>query len=172
MRGKLILGALFLLSFPVLAAKKELTGPLSSPDHWVGSDAGQLAGELAAAIQSLNPSDSRNLARTGELLLRAGQLDRAEKIFEGALQADRKDDEACRIIAVAYRDREMWDKSDLWFQRAVELDPGDPDHLVEWGVGYYRRGDKAKAAELFLKALKAEPGTERLYYKIGQGIAR
>jgi len=28
------------------------------------------------------------------------------------------------------------------------------------------------AAEIFTTALGAEPGTERLYYKIGQGISR
>src|SRR5438093_559214 len=83
----------------VLAAKSSLTGPLASPEHWTASGAPAMIGELASRMKDLNPNDSRNLARVGELQLRAGLIAEAGKTFTKALESDGKDDEACRIIA-------------------------------------------------------------------------
>jgi len=54
----------------------------------------------------------------------------------------------------------------------TKLDPEDLDHFAEWGAAYWRRGDKAKAGELFAKVLTGDPETVRLYYKIGKGIGK
>jgi len=172
MRTRDLLCVVVVSSLTLLAAKVSLTGPLGEQEHWVASGAPALLGELATKMNELNPADSRNLSRVGELQLRAGRTAEAEATFAKALASDKKDDEACRIIAVVYRDMKMWDKADEWFKRAVELDPKDLDHQVEWGVSYWLRGNRKKAAEIFTTALGAEPGTERLYYKIGQGISR
>jgi len=173
MRADAMICVLALSTVTVLAAKPApLTGPLASPEHWAEAKAPGLLGELASKMKEINSKDSRNLARVGELQLRAGQTAEAEKTFAAALASDPKDDEACRIIAVTYRDLKMWDKADEWFKKATELDPKDLDHQVEWGVSYWLRGDHKKAAEIFTKVLGAEPETERLYYKIGQGIGR
>jgi len=90
-----------------------------------------MVGELAKAMEAIAPADSCNLARAGELLLRAGRTVEAQQTFERALKADPDDDEACLIIAVAYRDLKMWDKVDEWFEKATVLDPKDMDHVVE-----------------------------------------
>ena len=172
MRRPIFLAVVLLLSAPALAGKKTLEGPLADPAHWKGSETPALVGELAQAMEALAPVDSRNLARTGELLLHAGRTAEAQEVFDRALKSDPDDDEACRIIAVAYRDLKMWEKADEWFVKATSLDPKDMDHLVEWGVSYWLRGDKTKAADLFTRALAADPEAERLYYKIGIGIGR
>jgi len=144
--------------------------PLHDADHWINADPPQLLAELAGQIQSLDPEDSRTLARAGHILLRAGKTDEAAGAFKSALQADPKDDEAFVLIAMAYREKKMWAEADEWFARAVERDPKDLDHQVEWGVSLWDRGDRKKAAEMFVKALKAEPKAGRLLYKIGRGI--
>ncbi|HZI95270.1 MAG TPA: hypothetical protein VFE84_13570 [Patescibacteria group bacterium] len=173
MRTRVIFCLLLMAPALVLAAKakKSLAGPLASPEHWSTAEPASLTREMASAMRDINPGDSRNLARVGELQLRAGQAAEAEKTFSAALESDRKDDEACRIIAVAYRDKGVWDKSDEWFGKAVALDPGDLDHQVEWAVSYWKRGDHKKAAEMMTKVLGTEPEAERLYYKFGLGIS-
>jgi len=172
MRKAITLGVLLLISSGLFAAKKSLEGPLADPAHWKEGETPALVGELAKAMEAISPADSRNLARAGELLLRAGRTVEAQETFERALKADPDDDEACLIIAVAYRGLKMWEKADEWFGKATALDPKDMDHVAEWGASYWMRGDKSKAADLFTRALAADPEAERLYYKIGLGIGR
>jgi Flp pilus assembly protein TadD len=171
MRRPILLVLALILSRPALAGKT-LEGPLADPAHWERSEAPALIVEVAKAMEALDPKDSRTLARTGELLLHAGRTAEAQELFDRALKSDPKDDEACVIIAVAYRDMKAWDKADEWFRKATTLDPKDMDHVVEWGASYWLRGDKSKAAELFTRALAADPGAERLYHKIGLGIGQ
>ena len=158
---------------PALAASKKVDpGSLGSADHWQGGETAALAVEVARAIERLDPEDNRNTARAGELLLKAGQTAEAEKLFDKAKRLDPEDDEMLGIIALAYRDAQMWDKVDEVYAKATKLDAEDLDHVAEWGVAYWRRGDKAKAGELFARVLSAEPDTVRIYYKIGRGISR
>lgn len=158
---------------PVLAAKKKVdAGPLGSAEHWKSGETSAMAIEVAQAIERLDPEDNRNTARAGELLLKAGQTAEAEKLFDKAMKMAADDDEAMGIIALAYRDAQKWDEVDHYYAMATKRDPGDLDHLAEWGVSYWKRGDKAKAAELFAKVLTEDPETVRLYYKIGKGIGK
>lgn len=145
-------------------------GELLDPGHWVAKGAPELLGEVARQIQSLEPEDSRSLARAGHVLLRAGKAEEAAAVFQSAQKSDPKDDETFLIIAMAYSERKMWSEADVWFGRAVERDPKDLDHVIEWGVSYWVRGDREKAAQMFVKALKSDPKNDRLYYKIGRGI--
>ncbi len=173
-RGRWILAAMAAAAAFAAAegAKKTVSaGPLGAADHWKAGETAAMAAEVSAAIQRLGPDDNRSLAKAGELLLRAGMKDEAAALFTKAIDLDRKDDETLGIIAIAYRDARMWDRVDELYTKATAMDPGDLDHVAEWGVSYWLRGDKAKAGELFAKVLSAEPESERLHYKIGKGIS-
>lgn len=110
------------------------------------------------------------LARAGHILLRVGRVDEAADVFQRAQKSDPKDDEAFLLIATACCERKMWVEADEWFARVVERDPKDLDHLIEWGVSYWNRGDRGKAAQMFVKMLRSEPKNVRFYYKIGRAI--
>src|SRR5258706_1719849 len=111
---------------PALAAKKKVdAGPLGTAEHWKSGDTKAMAIELSQAIQRLDPQDNRNTARAGELLLRIGQTAEAEKLFDKAMKLAPDDDEAMGIIAMAYRDAQMWDKVDQYYAMATKQDPGD-----------------------------------------------
>ena len=168
----LVAAAVVLLPALVAAKKKVDAGPLGSADHWKGGETAAMTVEVGRAIERLDPEDNRNTARAGELLLKAGQTAEAEKLFDKALKLAADDDEMMGIIALAYRDAQMWDKVDEYYAKATKLDPADLDHVAEWGVAYWRRGDKARAVEMFSRVLTAEPDTLRIYYKIGKGISR
>jgi Flp pilus assembly protein TadD len=162
--------AALLWCFPSPAAPAAESGGLTSPDHWTSAASPELLAELAGGIQHLDPQDSRALARSGHLLLRAGKTEEAAKAFDLAQKSDPKDDEAFVLIAMAYSEKKMWAEADRWFASAVERDPKDVDHKIEWGVSYWNRGDKKKAAELFVKAIQDEPKNGRILDKIGRGI--
>ena len=158
---------------PALAASRKVDpGPLGSAEHWQSGETVAMSVEVARAIEKLDPEDNRNTARAGELLLKAGQTAEAEKLFDKAMKLANDDDECMGIIALAYRDAQMWDKVDQYYAMATKLDPKDLDHVAEWGVSFWRRGDKAKAAEMFSRVLTAEPDSLRIYYKIGKGIGK
>ena len=171
-RGLVVLAmAVLPVAAAVEAAKKTASvGPLGSAAHWTEGDATAMTVELAMSIQQLGPADNRSLAKAGELLLKAGKVAEAETLFAKAIDLDRKDDETLGIIAVAYREARVWEKVDELYTKATALDPGDLEHVIQWGVSYWNRGDKAKAGELFAKVLNAEPESERLRYILGRGI--
>jgi len=159
------------MAFVLLAAKTPPgAGPLGAAEHWAAGDTGALTAEVAGLLERIDPADSRNVARVGGLLLKAGQAAEAERLFAKAIQLDVKDDQMLSIIALAYREAKMWDKADAMFAKATAMDPEDMDDVAEWGVAYWNRGDKAKAGELFAKALTAEPDSKRILYKIGSEL--
>jgi len=162
--------AILLLASSLPADPAAEPGALLSADHWTSTAASGLLVEIAGRVQSLDPKDSRALARAGHLLLRAGQTADAADTFQRALKADPKDDEASILIATAYAEKKMWAEADEWFARAVQQDPKDVDDQIEWGVSAWNRGDHAQAAERFIAALHADPKNGRILYKIGRGI--
>ena len=151
-------------------APAEEASALLDAAHWSAPGISELLGEVAREIEGHDSDDGRTLARVGHVLLRAGKTDQAVAVFQRALKSDPKDDEAFGLIAMAYCEGKMWAEADGWFARAVERDPKDMDHLIEWGVSYWNRGDREKAAQMFVKALRSEPKNARFYYKIGRGI--
>ena len=155
---------------PAGTAATEEAGPLADATHWTSTGTPELLREVARRIESLDPQDSRTLARAGEVMLRAGAADQAADLFRRAQKADPKDDEAFVLIAMAYSGRKMWAEADRWFALAVGRDPKDLDHVIEWGVSYWNRGEKENAARQFTKALQSEPKNTRFYHKIGRGL--
>jgi len=164
-----VLSFILLLTLCTPATAEKKSSPLADPERWSGS-AEEILVNLAGELQRLDPDDSRTLARAGELLLRAGKTAEAAEVFQRAQASDRKDDEAFVIIADAYSMQGMWAEADVWYQEAVARDPKDADHLGLWGGSYWKRGDRDKAIELFVKALRMEPTSKRLHYRIGRTI--
>jgi len=144
--------------------------PLIDVPAWSRQERVEMLSDFAKALEKLQPKDSRYLARAGHLLLRAGRVQEAAETFERSLQADRNDDEAWIIIANAFTDASMWSEADVWFKRAVDRDPSDSDHRIEWGVSLWNRGEHERATEMFSQALGNEPSEARLYYKMGMSM--
>jgi Flp pilus assembly protein TadD len=53
-----------------------------------------------------------------------------------------------------------------WFQRAVDLEPNNPNYIFDLGTAYFFMGNQAKADELHQKAIQIDP---KLQEKLSQG---
>ena len=66
------------------------------------------------------------------------------------------EDELSFGIEVARRG--LWSEARFRFERAVALDPENPQALNDLGVALEQQGEFAKAREMFDRALKLKPG--------------
>lgn len=70
------------------------------------------------------------------------------------LQADPKDLDAATQLAHLHHDAGMWAQAVPFYERALELRPGDPDLLTDLGICKQELGDFDAALELFTRASK------------------
>lgn len=56
-----------------------------------------------------------------------------------------------------YFDAERWDDAILWYERAIEIDPGDPNVSTDLGVSYYYTNRTDDALRQFERSLAIDP---------------
>jgi tetratricopeptide (TPR) repeat protein len=90
--------------------------------------------------------------------------DGAIKNYELAIALGAKSPNAYNMLGQAYRfkfqqthDPKLAESEIISFQKAVEIDPKYWAAMLNLGTSYYSRGDKAKAAVWFKKAMEINP---------------
>lgn len=71
------------------------------------------------------------------------------------LQDDPKDLDAAMQLAHLHHDAGMWQQAVPFYERALEIRPGDPDLLTDLGICHQELQDYARALDLFSQASKA-----------------
>jgi spermidine synthase len=117
----------------------------------------------AARLDVETNSDVEETARLGELLLRAGEPDLAEKTLLSALEREPYCYLAHRNLADIYRARKDWEKAVENFEFVVRYEP-DADPLVYTFLAavYRETGKSAKAAAILRKGLRLFPDNAAL----------
>lgn len=87
-----------------------------------------------------------------------GDYERALGIFEGLLKRD--PDMALAHANLGYCQLKLGKHSDAVasYEKARSLSPEDPQHAHDLGCIHYEKGEKQKAFDCFLDAVKADPG--------------
>ena len=75
----------------------------------------------------------------------------AIKYLKKAYTINQKSFEACKDLGVAYGLSGNYVLSAEWFNRALNLNPGDADTYTNLGITWFRLGDVKKAQEYFRK---------------------
>jgi tetratricopeptide (TPR) repeat protein len=93
------------------------------------------------------------------------EYDKAIESYEKAINAGAKSAGSYNMLGMALRFKfqrtgtpELQEREISAFQKALEVDPKYWVAMVNLGTTYYARGEKAKAAPLFKKALSLNPG--------------
>jgi len=93
------------------------------------------------------------------------QYDQAIASYEKAIKVEPKAAAAYNMMGMAYRFKfqqlrnpEFQAKEIEAFQKSMDIDPKYWVAMINLGATYYYRGDKAKSAPLFKKALALNPG--------------
>ena len=90
-------------------------------------------------------------------LHRAGEHDKAEKLYLGIIRADPRNYEAHHRLAFLHGQRSRWDDAERVMARAIELDPTAVDALFLRGAALQKLHRHAEAAGCFDRALALNP---------------
>lgn len=93
---------------------------------------------------------------SGRLAYYAGDIERAETLFNAALKVEESPLLLNDLGVVAYRNKQL-DEADRLFRRALELKPDFPNAMNDLGLIFYSRGQVNEAIEQFNMALKIKP---------------
>ena len=125
---------------------------------------------ISSAIQIRGDLPAVNLSH-GEVRLLEGKYSDAVADFERVLTLDDRSDRAYRGLANAYGAMGLPDKAEQTWQRAVALRPNSADDRNQWARFELNRGNYAKAAEEFRKAVNIAPENVKLHEQPGRGSA-
>ncbi len=99
---------------------------------------------------------------------RAGDVDRAERMYEDILRKNPKDVQARRFLGVLYRQRGRLAEAERELRRALAQMPGSAELHGEIGLTVGQMGRHGEAESMFLQALKLDPKSVEAYIHLGQ----
>src|SRR5213594_1617731 len=135
-------------------------------------------GQAAQAIEEykraldLDPNNSLIFSEMGESYLRNNRLREAVDVAQKAIQGDRDNIEAHKILSTVYLQvigranaqqppsAETINNAIHEFEEIVRIDPNERQSFLMLGRLYQIKGDRNKATEIYRKFLGAEPGSE------------
>ena len=112
------------------------------------------------------PSAEREF-QDGELALRSGDLDRAERHFRQVLALDPKSAGANANLGVIFMRRKQWDKAVSSLKKAERLAPKISGIRLNLGLAYYRQTMYAAAVPMFESVVKDQPDLSQARYLLG-----
>ena len=110
-------------------------------------------GEVVQHPES-TPGDGVKLA---EALIRAGDWTGARAALD-AVPPTHESFDRYRLEAMAADMGEQWNRSDAFYENAVELTDQPAKTLNNWGYSKLSRGEHREAEAMFLRALREDPG--------------
>jgi len=115
------------------------------------------AARLEASLQA-NPNDLETLVALGDTYLELRQGRKALAVFEKAEALAPDDVHVLSDLGTIYQQTGRYDEALAKFGRVVELDPSQLGAVLHMGIIYrYRKGDDAKALEMFKRVLEGMP---------------
>jgi CheY-like chemotaxis protein len=117
----------------------------------------------ADRVVSISPNNAGNHVLRGTVLLNRQDLHEARKCFMTALNVDRKNDQIKQDIWNSYVDLDMVDEVQRDFGTYI-FSSLTCDTLNNMAVAYRRKGELARALEIYRTALAKEPDNPKILY--------
>ena len=123
-----------------------------------------LEGELDAA---LSRRKSNGLVRRAVKTWRRGDIARAAQLALAATEADEQNAQAFHVLALALEKMGHAHKALVTFERAFEIDPNDPDLLLNLGLSAWNMKLTEGAVRMFSLFIEARPDSPLGYNNLG-----
>jgi Tfp pilus assembly protein PilF len=120
--------------------------------------------ELDAA---LGRRKSNGLLRRAIKVWRRGEIARAGQLALEATEADPTNAQAYHVLALALEKMGHQHKALVTFERALQLDPNDPDLLLNLGLTAWNMKMREQAQNMFRQFIAANPGSPLGYNNLG-----
>jgi tetratricopeptide (TPR) repeat protein len=126
-----------------------------------------LAQSTSSKGQPRKPPTTQKEFEEGELALRSGDLDRAERHFRQVLALEPKSAGAYADLGVIYMRRKQWDRAISFLKKAERLAPKIAGIRLNLGLAYYRQSMYAAATPMFESVVKEQPDSSQARYLLG-----
>ena len=123
--------------------------------------------QTAPKLPARKAPNTQKEFQEGELALRSGDLDRAERHFRQVLALDPKSAGAYADLGVIYMRRKQWDQAISFLKKAERLAPKIAGIRLNLGLAYYRQSMYATATPLFEAVVKEQPDSSQARYLLG-----
>ena len=128
--------------------------------------------EAVAALREalrIRPDYKPAITNLGTLLSDNGRHDEAVAHYEALLadEANASEIYLYNHLGVIHDNAMQWDKSMVMHEKALALDPENPDTLNNYANSLSAAGKKKESEELYKHALRVRPDDTRTYYNLG-----
>jgi tetratricopeptide (TPR) repeat protein len=137
-----------------LVAKKVTFDP---KDYYAGATPQAAAAALLKEAVVLAKDDTWDRIGIGRVLYQSGDTKGGEAQFQSVLGGAKVAKSDIYRIATAYAAAKDWPKAKPLFERAIAMDPGDDTGIMKAACWFNLNGDRARAEQLFDKALGKNP---------------
>ena len=138
--------------------------PLGTADH--GEERLALAENLVRG--SVGPEQSLQAARIFAL---EGRRDRAVEVLRQGILTHPQESAMLTLLADLLSRSGTFEEADLYFRRAIESEPGNPEHWYRRGLHDGRRGQMAHARTAYEEAVRLDPRLVRGWVNLGLACA-
>ena len=128
-----------------------------TPELIQNKDAKSAASALLEGALQLAGDGSWERIAVGRAWYLGGDKAKGQEILDGVTNSKRVVASDWFRVGRIYAEAGEWDKARAAFERAVALEPDDDSGAIEFGGLANVNGDRAKADELFLRAMKKKP---------------
>jgi tetratricopeptide (TPR) repeat protein len=128
--------------------------PAFSLDLVKGKSAKEASAALLDGALQLAETGSWERIAVGRAWYLGGDKLKGQQIFDGVTTNKKVESSDWFRIGRVYAEAKEWDKATSAFDRALALKAGDDSGMIEYGALANLHGDRAKAEELFDKAMK------------------
>lgn len=145
---------------PLLTAlRRFVDGSEASEDDVDGGADAIDGGDGESESEDALPGDFREAIRKAHTARRAGNLDRAEKLYHAALEKSPGNSEALAGLAEVYRGRGDTAAAITAYESLLRQNPGYLPGLVGLADMKWQAGSRAQAVSLYRQVIEASPGS-------------
>ncbi|MBF0409225.1 MAG: tetratricopeptide repeat protein [Candidatus Riflebacteria bacterium] len=106
--------------------------------------------------------------RRAQALLKAGNIEGAIAALEESAKKNTFNAKTCKTLGYLYYRKSKFFDAVMWYEKAAQLSPSDPDIALDMGIVYFKIEDYDKAISFFDRALKYSPEMVKAHYAIGE----
>jgi tetratricopeptide (TPR) repeat protein len=114
--------------------------------------------DAAEHLHRIDPNPARAVCVHGIVLMKTGQLDRAEQVLQSFLDANGDDGAVLTNLAKVFAERKHVDKAERTLARALDVDPNQ-DNALLWQMAIQRERGGSGAARQALERVAALPAS-------------
>lgn len=161
--------ACFVLGAMAQAGLAQAKRPTFSPDLFKGKEPTEAAAALLGGALELAGGGSWERIAVGRAWYLGGNKPKGQEIFDSVTGNKKVEGSDWFRLGRVYAEAGEWDKAQTAFDRALTMDADDDSGILEYGALANLNHDRAKAENLFERAMKKNP--REFWHWVGAGAS-